>query len=129
MAQISSFRELEVYQRAVQEAHRVFLLTRKFPRAEAFSLTDHIRRSSRAVGSILAEGSGRRRYPAAFVNKVDEALAESMETQAWLDHALMCEYITREEYRSHDTAWQSVGAMLNKVISRAESFCRAASKG
>jgi hypothetical protein len=26
-------------------------------------------------------------YRAAFVNKIDEAMGEAMETQAWLDHA------------------------------------------
>lgn len=126
MAQIASFRELDVYRLAVREAKRVFVLTKRFPREEMYSLTDQIRRSSRAVGSLVAEGWGRRRYEAAFVNKVDEALAESMETQAWLDHALACEYITRDEYRGHDSAWQSIGGMLNRMIEKAESFCRSA---
>jgi four helix bundle protein len=125
MARISSFRDLAVYRSAVQEAKRVFSLTKKFPREEMYSLTDQIRRASRAVGSLVAEGWGRRRYIAAFVNKVDEALAESMETQAWLDHALSCEYITRDEYRTHDAAWQSIGGMLSRMIEKAETFCPA----
>jgi four helix bundle protein len=33
---------------------------------------------------MIAEAWARRRYPAAFINKVDEALGEAMETQAWL---------------------------------------------
>jgi four helix bundle protein len=126
MAQISSFRDLAVYRQAVREAKRVFVLTKRFPREEMYSLTDQIRRASRAVASLIAEGWGRRRYVAAFVNKVDEALAESMETQAWLDHVLSCEYITREEYRSHDAAWQSIGGMLSRVIEKANTFCPAA---
>lgn len=32
--------------------------------------------------------SARRSYPAAFANKVSEALGEAIETQAWLDHAM-----------------------------------------
>ena len=34
------------------------------------------------------EAWARRRYKAAFVNKIDEALGEANETQSWLDDAL-----------------------------------------
>jgi four helix bundle protein len=33
---------------------------------------------------MIAEAWARRRYPAAFINKIDEALGEAMETQACL---------------------------------------------
>ena len=79
MASIQSFRDLEVYQFARREAHRIFVLSRKFPREERYSLTDQIRRCSRAVCSMIAEAWGRRRYEAAFTNKLNEAVAEAME--------------------------------------------------
>lgn len=124
MALIRSFRELNVYRRAVAEARRVFVLTKEFPREERYSHTDQIRRSSRAVAAMLAEAWARRRYQASFVNKVNEALGEAMETQAWLDHALACEYIEEDEFHSRDGEWQEIGAMLNGMIDRAEEFCR-----
>jgi four helix bundle protein len=67
-------------------------------------------------------------YPAAFINKIDEAMGEAMETQAWLDHALDCDYLNRQQYSELDDAWQKVGAMLNRMIERADDFCRAASR-
>ena len=76
---------------------------------------------------MIAEPWAKRRYPAAFISKIDDALGEAMETQAWLDHALSCEYLTREDYRSLDAAWQSIGGMLQKMIDRADTFCRAPS--
>src|SRR5262249_22602685 len=40
---------------------------------------------------MIAEAWGRRRYATAFVNKLNEALVEAMETQSWLDHdSLYC---------------------------------------
>jgi four helix bundle protein len=45
---------------------------------------------------MLAEAWARRLYKAAFVNKIDEALGEAMETQAWLDHAFDCGYRSEE---------------------------------
>ena len=124
MAVILSFRDLDVYKLGLEEAKKIFILTKSFPSEEKYSLTDQIRRSSRAVNAMLAEAWARRRYVAAFVNKVNEALGEAMETQAWLDHALACGYIKEERHRELDDAWQHIGAMLNRMIDRADVFCK-----
>jgi four helix bundle protein len=113
-----------VYKLGLKEAKRIYVLTKNFPREEKFSLTDQIRRSSRAVNALVAESWARRRYEAAFINKINEALGEAMETQAWLDHALECEYITANQHRELDKPWQQIGAMLNKMIHRADTFCQ-----
>lgn len=123
MAVIRSFRDLKVYQAAREEARKVFEATRSFPSEERFSLTDQIRRSSRAVNAMIAEAWARRRYQAAFVNKINEALGEAMETQAWLDHALDCGYLNPPKHREFDAAWQSIGEMLQKMMDRADTFC------
>lgn len=124
MALIRSFRDLDVYKLAREQAKKIFLLTKSFPKEERYSLIDQIRRASRAVNAMVAEAWARRRYPAAFVNKIDEALGEAMETQAWLDHAYDCEYFDHTQYRDLDKAWQHIGAMLNRMIERADDFCK-----
>jgi len=128
MAMIQSFRNLHVYKAAREQSKKIFVVTQRFPREERYSLIDQIRRSSRAVNAILGEGWARRRYQPSFVNKVNESLGEAMETQAWLDHALDCEYLTASEHHELDVAWQHIGAMLNSMITRADDFCRAASR-
>jgi four helix bundle protein len=92
MVPAKAFRELKVYQAAREAALYVFRATKTFPCEERFALTDQIRRSSRAVKAMIAEAWARRRYKAAFVNKIDEALGEAYETQSWLDDALDGEY-------------------------------------
>jgi four helix bundle protein len=126
MALIKGFRELDVYKLAREQASTIFILSKSFPTDEKYSLTDQIRRSSRAVNAMIAEAWARRKYPAAFVNKIGEAMGEAMETQAWLDHALNCEYLDQKQHRSLDDAWQRIGAMLNRMIQRADDFCRSA---
>jgi four helix bundle protein len=128
MASIRSFRDLDVYTQAREQAKKVFAVSKSFPREERFSLTDQIRRSSRAVNAMIAEAWARRMYPAAFINKIDEAMGEAMETQAWLDHALDAEYINQSQHRSLDDNRQLIGAMLNRMIQRADDFCRTASR-
>lgn len=123
MPLIKSFRELNVYKLARQETQKIYLRSRSFPAEEKYSLTDQIRRSSRAVKAMVAEAWARRRYRAVFINKIDEALGEATETQSWLDDCPDCGYISPEEFKQMDAAWQSIGAMLNKMIARADDFC------
>lgn len=123
MATLRSFRDLDVYQMAREQARMIFRTSRSFPEEERYSMTDQIRRSSRAVNAMVAEAWARRRYVAAFSNKINEALGEAMETQAWLDHALDCEYIAPARYAELDNKWQRIGAMLNGMIDKADTFC------
>lgn len=129
MALIQSFRDLDVYKLAREQAGKIFVMTRTFPKEERYSLTDQIRRSSRVVNAMTAEAWGRRRYIAAFVNKVDEAMSEAMETQAWLDHACDCSYIDSNQHHDLDRSWHHVSAMLNRMIDRADTFCKVPPKG
>jgi four helix bundle protein len=124
MALIKSFRDLNVYKRARVETLKIFEFTKTFPKEERFALTDQIRRSSRAVKAMLAEAWSRRRYQPAFINKLNEAIGEATETQSWLDDALDCKYINEQQHHEMDAAWQSIGAMLNKMIERADDFCK-----
>lgn len=128
MAVIMSFRDLDVYKLARGQAKSIFTITKSFPKEEKYSLTDQIRRSSRAVNAMIAEAWARRRYQAAFVNKIDEGLGEAMEPQAWLDHALDCDYIDCKHHCKLDDAWQHIGGMLSRMIERADDFCKSARK-
>ena len=127
MAVAKSFRDLNVYRLAREAARTVFRVSKSFPKEERFSLTDQIRRSSRAVNAMLAEAWARRRYKAAFINKIDEALGEAMETQAWLDHALDSGYLPQADFEALDASFRSVSAMLARMIDRAGDFCKNAS--
>ena len=124
MTVVHSFRDLKTYQLAREGAKRVFALSKSFPHEEKYSLTDQIRRSSRAVKAILSEAWGRRRYKAAFVNKLDEAFGEAYETQSWLDDALDCEYIDSTTHSELDALYREIAAKLNAMINRADDFCK-----
>src|SRR5438270_5899788 len=120
MAAIKSFRELNVYRLSREGARGIFKLSKTFPAEERYSLTDQIRRSSRAVKAMIAEAWARRRYRAVFVNKIDETLGEATETQSWLDDCIDAGYISAAEFTRMDAGWQSIGAMLNSMIDKAD---------
>ena len=119
-----SFRDLRVYQLARKAAGEVFELSKRFPREERYALTDQIRRSARVTKAMIAEAWARRRYKAVFVNKIDEALGEANETRSWLDDAVDCGYLGREQFEKLEADWRSVTAMLVRMIDRAADFCK-----
>lgn len=114
---VNSFRDLQVYQRSFDLAMRIFRLSAEFPKAEQYSLTDQIRRSSRSVSANISEAWGKRRYPAVFVNNLSDSEAESLETQVWLDFAVACGYLdlnVAEEIRAeYDSLVHSIVGMQN----------------
>ena len=124
MAVAKSFRDLQVYQLARESSKMVFEVSKGFPREERFSLTDQIRRSSRAVGAMIAEAWARRRYKAAFINKIDEAMGEAMETQSWLDTAIDAGYLDKLRFDELNSRFQAVGGKLSRMIDRADDFCK-----
>src|SRR6184192_1045695 len=71
MAIARSFRDLNVYRKARETAQEIFGLSRNFPPEERYSLTDQIRRSSRAVKAM---------------------------TQSWLDDARNSAYLSPSDY-------------------------------
>jgi len=115
---------LRVYQLARAAAGEIFEATKSFPSEERYSITDQIRRSSRATKAMISEAWARRRYKAVFVSKIDEALGEVTETQSWLDDALDCGYLDSTQFKKMDADWRSIGAMLARMIDRASDFCK-----
>jgi four helix bundle protein len=54
-----SFKDLVVWQRAIQLSLAIYKLTSSFPVSERFGLTNQLRRASVSVASNIAEGYGR----------------------------------------------------------------------
>jgi four helix bundle protein len=58
-AVVHSFRDLQVWQRAMELTVTVYKLTQGFPREEVFGLSGQLRRAAVSVPSNIAEGQGR----------------------------------------------------------------------
>jgi len=103
---------LDVYKLSVESSMEIFELTKLYPKEEIYSLTDQIRRSSRSVSGQISEGWRRRKYKAAFINKLNEAEGEAAETQVWLEYSVKCNYISREIGESLHLKYDNIIAKL-----------------
>ena len=59
MAAVRNFRELVVWQRAMELVKSVYLIVGVFPAQERYGLTDQLRRAAVSVPSNIAEGQAR----------------------------------------------------------------------
>ena len=92
---IRAHTELEVYKIAFNAAMRIFEISKSFPKEEKYSLIDQMRRSSRSVCANIAEAFRKRRYPKAFILKLNDSEGEASETQTWLEFSFNCKYIDK----------------------------------
>jgi len=117
------YKDLIVYKKAFILSTSIFKITKAFPREEMFSLTDQMRRSSRSVGSNIAESWGKRRYVKSFIAKLVDSQAEACETRHWLDQSLVYKYINAEQYKELTGLLQEIQKMLNAMIQNPNKFC------
>lgn len=119
----NSFRDLLVYQKAKELSKEIFQLTKRFPREEAYSLTDQIRRCSRSIGAQISEAWAKRLYERHFVSKLTDADGEQNETQHWIDSAADCNYLDDEEAAALIKRCEEIGRLLGSMIAKAGQFC------
>ena len=119
---VRHFRDLDVYQNALTSALSVYELSKEFPAEEKYSLTDQIRRSSRSVCANKAEAWRKRRYEAAFVSKLSDAEGEAAETQVHVELACLFNYISEQDFRSIDDAYEKICAQIVRRIDEPEKW-------
>jgi four helix bundle protein len=122
MSAIKHYRELKVYQNAMEWAMKVFQLTKSFPSEEKFSLTDQIRRSSRSVCANLAEAWRKRCYQAAFVSKLSDAETEAAETQVHAEIAWRSGYCTEAQFHEINSAYDHIMGQIVKMADQPEKW-------
>ncbi len=108
MANIRHFRELRVYNSAMDSLMEIFEISKRFPKEETYSLTDQVRRSSRSVCANIGEAWRKRRYEKAFISKLSDSEAEAAETQVWLEVAYKSKYITKLEFEKLDKEYEKI---------------------
>ena len=115
-------KELLAYKKGFELAMKIFLISKRFPAEERYSLTDQIRRSSRSVCTNVAEAFRRKRYRDYFISKLNDAETENAETEVWLDFSRDCAYITVQEHEDLIHLNTGVGKLIWYMINNPEKF-------
>nr|WP_194295647.1 four helix bundle protein [Capnocytophaga canis] len=113
--QISSYKELVVWQKSIALVKKVYALLRSFPEEERFGLTSQIRRSAISVPSNIAEdfGRGSSKNFLQFLYVSRGSLYE-LETQLYIAKDL--NFIS--DNQETENLISEIGKMLNSMIQK-----------
>lgn len=75
-----NFKELKVWQKAVDFAVKVYFITKSYPNEEKFGLVSQMRRAGVSIPSNIAEGCAKSSNKS-FANSLEVSLGESFELE------------------------------------------------
>ena len=113
-----TYKELAVWQRAMQLVTLVYAVAKRLPAEERYALSDQLRRAVASIPSNIAEGNGRssNRDYAHFLSIARGSLYETM-TQLEIAESLGYISISREISSTAIEVRKMLGAMIKKFSS------------
>lgn len=115
MADVKSYRDLQVWQKGVQLASLVYQTSRVLPKDEQFGLISQMRRAAVSVPSNIAEGYGRRSR-ADYVRFLNMAMGSLYELQTQAEIASNLGFLEDAEFQPLATDAREVERMLSALI-------------
>jgi len=110
-----SYKDLVVWQKAMDLVTSAYRSTARFPKGELFGLTSQARRAAVSIPSNIAEGQGRLSEKE-FRHFLGQARGSLMELETQLQVAENLGYLTKEEVAGLLQSCAEVGRLLNGLI-------------
>lgn len=111
-----NFEKLEVWQRVIDFADQVYLVTKNFPKEELFSLTNQMRRAAISISSNLAEGSSRS-SAVDYARFTEIATGSLFEVVSQTILAQRRNYVSDEDFQAIYSEAERIGRMLSGLRS------------
>ena len=110
---VSTFEDLEVFQRAYRASLELHRASLRFPAIEQHGLADQIRRASKSICGNIAEGFGKqRRSSAEFKRYLLMAIGSADEMQVWLRYCADLDYVDQEKIAAWRDEYRQIAKML-----------------
>ena len=114
---ITTYKDLDVWKKAVDLVVEVYQITKLLPKYETYGLADQMRRAAVSIPSNIAEGQGRH-SSAEFVRFLSIARGSCSELETQLLICIRLEYVNETDTEDVLNLCQVVGKMLSALISR-----------
>ena len=109
-----SYKDLIVWQKAIELVMTVYELTSKFPKSETYGLTSQIRRAAVSIASNIAEGYARQ-YRPEYIQFLSMAYGSCAELDTQLIIAQRLGYGVSNDYSRVLSLLEEVSKMLNAM--------------
>ncbi|HJT17455.1 MAG TPA: four helix bundle protein [Thermoanaerobaculia bacterium] len=111
----SSYRDLLVWQKAMDLVDEVYRATRRFPKEEMYGLTAQMRRSSASIAYNIAEGQGRYTYRE-FRHFLRASRGSALEFETQVEIARRQGFLREDSVASLNDRASEVTRLLNGLI-------------
>jgi four helix bundle protein len=116
---VTSFEDLEVFQRGYKLSLAVHRASLKMPSIEQQALGDQKRRASKSICANIAEGYGRqKRSKAEFKRFLSMAIGSSDGMRVWARYAFDLGYVDERTWRQWRDEYQAITKMLQSLLSK-----------
>ena len=112
---IKSYRELEVWEVAMQLVEEIYRVSRQLPEEEKFGLISQLRRASVSIPTNIAEGYGRT-HRGDYLHHLSYVKGSLMEIETLLTISARLKLVTRDDLLQAWSLSQQVARMLTKQI-------------
>lgn len=113
--QLKSFKDLKVWQKAIDLASLIYKATDKFPRSELYGITNQMRRSVISISSNIAEGF-KRSHQKEKIQFYNIAYGSAAELESQIEVALKLNFLSQEDYQKLNALTVEAGKMLDGLI-------------
>jgi four helix bundle protein len=119
---VQHYRQLIVWQKAMDLAEQCYQISRGFPMEERYGLISQLRRAATSVAANIAEGQGRH-HVKEFLNHLSMARGSLMEVETLLLLSERVGYTTAEMVRPLLSLSDEVSRMLSGLRTSLEAKC------
>lgn len=109
------YKDLKVWQKAIEIANYVYEITHKYPADEKFGLTSQMRRAAVSIASNIAEGAGKSSSKE-FTRYLEMSNASSYELDTQSIISKNQNYINQEQYEKLSNDLSEFQKMLYSLI-------------
>ena len=113
--ELKTYRELDVWQKAMDLVVAAYSLSKGFPSEEKFGLTGQLRRAAVSIPANIAEGYGRS-HRGEYLQHLSIARGSLAELETHLTVAVRLSFIDRSDAIESWSLSQEVGKMLNELM-------------
>jgi four helix bundle protein len=108
---IQSFRDLRVWQSAMELVEHMYCITEAFPSSEIYGLTNQMRRAAVSIPSNIAEGHTRE-HTSEYLQFLSVAQSSLAELQTQIEIAVRLKYTTPEQAKQPLSLAESLAKQL-----------------
>lgn len=112
---IKSFLDLDVYQESFQLSLEIDELIKTFPKSEQFLSVDQMKRASRAIPALIAEGYAKRETIQVFKKFLRDSIGEANEMINHLAFAKAKRYVESQKADDLIERYHMVGKKLTRL--------------